>query len=242
MAASSGSRRRKHAANRSILADREAVMPTAADVSTTSLRSTAGLLETDRQAHRERRAAALLAAHGDRPAVTVQDVPGAGETDACAANFLFDVAGALKSLEDTPLVSGGDADAVVRHVDPCPAPIALHAHVDRPAVRTVLDGVVEQVGQDAPQASPVPPANQLRLDAFDTDGEARRRRPGRSPPRRSRPGSPRAGRASAATRTARLHGQRRASSHLSVARPLTCSPWTRPSYRIGITLMLALSG
>src|SRR5712692_10797883 len=103
MAASSGSSRRKHTANRSILADREAVLPTSADVSTTSLRSTARLLETDRQAHRERRAAALLAVHGNGPAVAVQDVPCAGQTDARAADALLDVAGALKSLEDTSL-------------------------------------------------------------------------------------------------------------------------------------------
>src|SRR5260221_5698648 len=103
MAASSGVRRRSVAATRSTLADREAVSATAAEVSTTSLRSTFRLLETDRQAHREGCSAALLAAHGDDPAVAVHDVPYAGQPDARAANPLFDVAGALKPLEDPRL-------------------------------------------------------------------------------------------------------------------------------------------
>src|SRR5216683_74868 len=169
MAASSGVRRRRQAANRSILADREAVSPTAADVSTTSLRSTPRLLETDRQSHRKRGAAALPAVDGDGPAVAVQDVPCASQTNPRAADALLDIGGALKTLEDTLLVGRGDADAVVCHVDRHPVAVALQTHVDRPAVRAVLDRVVEQVGQDAPQAPPVPQANQPWLEALDAD-------------------------------------------------------------------------
>src|SRR5258708_31786209 len=105
MAASSGWRRRSRAATCSIFADREAVVLTAADVSTTSLKSTVRLLETDWQSHRERRAVAYVTLHRDGPAVAVQDVPRAGQTHARAADPLLAVAGPLKSLEDAPVVA-----------------------------------------------------------------------------------------------------------------------------------------
>src|SRR4051794_36688255 len=68
---------------------------------------------SQRQANREDAAAAFLARHGDAAIVALDDLAGAGQADAGAADAAFDVARSLEAFEDAIDVAGGDAEALV---------------------------------------------------------------------------------------------------------------------------------
>jgi len=66
--------------------------------------------------------------------------------------------GALEALEDTGLVLGGDADAVISHGEEGDLSVLDDGHLDG-VVGAVLDGIGEQVGDDLLEAETIPAAD-----------------------------------------------------------------------------------
>src|ERR671932_1620962 len=126
------------------------------------------LRAVDRQAHREGGALAFATLDADGAAVRLDDVPRAGQSKARALDATDHVGRALEPLEDTFSLRVRDADPVVAHGQYRFGVLAVHAHLDQPAIGTVLDGIVDQIADDAPQTAHIPTPDQVGLGRLES--------------------------------------------------------------------------
>jgi hypothetical protein len=103
-----------------------------------------------RQEHEKGGAGPELAVHLDTPAGILDHALDHVEADARALDVVVE---ALKHSEQARQVSGGEAEAVVVHLQHgiAGAHVGAHVHVGRAVGRAVLNGVAEQVVDDAAQ-------------------------------------------------------------------------------------------
>src|SRR5689334_1695408 len=111
-----------------------------------------------------------MAGQIDRSGVFLDNLRGGSKSDASPLDAAENICAAAKTLEHVRQVTGRNADAWISDTEHGRTRLAVNADGDLTTGGAVLDGIREQVVEDALQAALVPRSHQRCLAGIDDDG------------------------------------------------------------------------